>query len=103
MSALVEFSMSPLDKGISLSKYVARTLDIVDRSGLPYRLTPMGTILEGDFEACMQVITKCYHRMSEDCDRISCSIKIDDRKGADGRLDAKIASVERQLQRKLKT
>jgi len=32
---LLEFSMSPLDKGDSLSQYVARSLDIVDKSGLP--------------------------------------------------------------------
>jgi len=37
---LLEFSMSPLDKGVSLSPYVARSLDIIDKSGLPYQLTP---------------------------------------------------------------
>ena len=30
---LLEFSMSPLDKGESLSEYVARSLDIIDKSG----------------------------------------------------------------------
>ena len=40
--------MSPLDKGESLSQYVARSLDIIDKSGLPYQLTPMGTIIEGE-------------------------------------------------------
>ena len=45
---LLEFSMTPLDKGESVSAYVARSLDIVDRSGLPYQLTPMGTIVEGE-------------------------------------------------------
>jgi len=36
---LVEFSMSPFDKGESLSPYVARILDIIDKSGVTYRLT----------------------------------------------------------------
>jgi len=44
--ALLDFSMSPLAKGESVSAYVARSLDIVDKSGLPYQLTPMGTIIE---------------------------------------------------------
>ena len=44
---LLEFSMSPFAKGESLSPYVARSLDIIDKSGLPYQLTPMGTIIEG--------------------------------------------------------
>ncbi len=103
MSTLMEFSMSPLDKGASLSEYVARSLDIIDRSGLSYRLTAMGTILEGEFEDCLRVIEQCYQRMRQDCDRISCSIKIDYRQGADGRLERKIESVERRLQRKLRT
>ena len=47
---LLEFSMFPLDKGESLSPYVARCLEIVDRSGLDYRCHAMGTTLEGDFE-----------------------------------------------------
>lgn len=34
---LLEFSMFPLDKGESLSQYVARSLDIIDASGLDYR------------------------------------------------------------------
>ena len=102
MSVLLEFSMSPLDKGVSLSAYVARSLDIIDRSGLPYRVTAMGTILEGEWDDCMNVVTACYERMAQDCSRISCTIKIDARQGSPGRLDAKLASVEKKLGRPLK-
>ena len=31
---LLEFSMSPLGKGESVGRYVARSLDIIDRSGV---------------------------------------------------------------------
>lgn len=30
---LLEFSMSPFDKGASVSEYVARSLDIIGKSG----------------------------------------------------------------------
>jgi len=43
---LLEFSMSPIGKGESLSPYVARVLNVVDKSGVSYKLTSMGTILE---------------------------------------------------------
>jgi len=33
---LLEFSMAPSTKGESMSPYVARILDIIDTSGLPY-------------------------------------------------------------------
>ena len=103
MSVLAEFSMTPLDKGESVSEYVARSLEIVADSGLPYRFGPMGTCLEGDWDQVMGVISKCYQRMSADCKRISVSIKIDARAGHDGRLDAKIKKVEQTLGRQLDT
>lgn len=101
MSVLVEFSMSPMDKGPSVSKYVARSLEIIADSGVPYRLGPMGTCLEGDWNDVMGVIEKCYRRMSADCERITCSIKIDARNGAEGRLASKTQSIEKILGRKL--
>jgi uncharacterized protein (TIGR00106 family) len=100
---LLEFSMSPLGKGESVGKYVARSLDIIDKSGVPYRLNPMGTVLEGDWDDVMAVVKHCYLRMKKDCNRISCTIKIDYRKGHKGRLSGKVTSVERRLKRKIKT
>jgi len=100
---LLEFSMSPLGKGESVGQYVARSLEIVDESGLDYRLNPMGTVLEGDWDDVFGVVKQCYERMRKDCNRISCSIKVDYRKGAKGRLSGKVMSVEKRLGRKLKT
>lgn len=100
---LLEFSMSPLDKGVSLSPYVARSLDIIDKSGLPYQLTPMGTIVEGEWDEVMALVTACYKRMSEDCERISTSMRIDYRAGKSGRLKSKIRSIEGKLGRTLST
>jgi uncharacterized protein (TIGR00106 family) len=100
---LLEFSMSPLGKGESVGKYVARSLDIVDKSGVEYRLNPMGTVLEGEWDDVLRVVTRCYQRMKRNCGRISCSIKIDYRKGHSGRLSSKVASVEKRLKRKVRT
>jgi len=99
---LLEFSMSPLGKGESVGKYVARSLDIIDKSGVPYRLNPMGTVLEGEWEQVFGVVQKCYQRMKKNCNRISCTIKVDFRKGHAGRLESKVASIEKKLKRKIK-
>jgi uncharacterized protein (TIGR00106 family) len=98
---LAEFSMYPLDKGESLSPFVARSLDIIDRSGLPYRCNSMGTVVEGEFDQVMEVIKQCFQAMIADCNRVECSIKLDYRKGRTNRLDGKIASVEAVLRRKI--
>jgi len=100
---LLEFSMSPLGKGESVSKYVSRSLDIIDKSGVDYQLNPMGTVLEGEWDDVMGVVKQCYERMKKDCPRISCVMKVDYRKGHKGRLAGKVASVEKKLKRKLKT
>ena len=100
---LLEFSMSPMDKGESVSAYVSRSLEIVSDSGVDYRLNPMGTVLEGEWEEVMSVVKKCYETMRSDCKRITCSVKIDYREGKCGRLESKVASVENKLGKKLKT
>jgi len=103
MSVLLEFSMSPLGKGESVGRYVAHSLKIVDASGISYRLNPMGTVIEGSWDEVMGVVKRCYSAMAKDCGRISCSIKIDARKGKPGRLDAKVKSVEKRLGKRLRT
>lgn len=99
---LLEFSMSPLDKGESLSQYVAGSLKIIHESGVPYRINPMGTVLEGEWDEVMGVVKSCFDKMKEECGRISISVKVDYRKGRTGRLEAKIDSVEKKLGIRLK-
>ena len=100
---IAEFSVSPTGKGASVSEYVARCLDLVDRSGLAYRLNPMGTVVEGPFDEVMALIAKCHRAVAADCERVSTVIKIDDRKGAQHQIEEKVAKVERLVGRKLRT
>src|ERR1700710_472656 len=99
---LAEISIWPMDKGESVGKYVARVLDLIDRSGLPYKLGPLGTCVEGDWDAVMGVIKQCYEALAADCNRITCTVKIDYRKDRKDMLNSKVASVERALGRDLK-
>jgi uncharacterized protein (TIGR00106 family) len=100
---LAEFSLTPLDKGASVSPWVSRSLDAIDRSGLPYRLGPMGTCVEGEWNEVMALLKTCFERMATDCERISISFKGDWRRGRSGAISAKIERVESTLGRKLKT
>ena len=98
---LLEFSMSPLDKGESLSPYVARILSVIDNSGVDFRLTPMGTILEGEYEPVMNVVQQCFYELQKDCNRISVALKIDYRAGQDSRLQSKVQKIESLLNKQL--
>jgi uncharacterized protein (TIGR00106 family) len=98
---LAEFTIFPIGKDVSLSKYVSRSLEIIDKSGLPYRINPMGTVVEGEWDEVMELIKKCHLAILEDTDRVSTAIKIDDRKGVKNALDRKIKSVEEKVGREL--
>jgi uncharacterized protein (TIGR00106 family) len=99
---LAELSIWPMDKGESVGQYVARALDVIDRSGLPYKLGPLGTCIEGEWEQVMAVVQKCYEALAVDCNRVTCTLKMDWRKGPAGRLESKVASVEQKAGRALR-
>lgn len=52
---LVELSINPLGTGTHLSHDLGEILKLIDDSGIPYRLTPLGTCIEGEWET-MRVI-----------------------------------------------
>ena len=99
---LLEFSVSPLGVGESVSPYVARCLELVEASGLDYRLHAMGTIVEGELPAVLDLMQRCIEAVAVDCERVTCSAKIDYRRGHRGRLDAKVRSVEKLLGKSLR-
>ncbi|MCS7232454.1 MAG: MTH1187 family thiamine-binding protein, partial [Elusimicrobiota bacterium] len=94
---LVQFSFTPIGVGVSLSKYIAKAIKIVDESGLPYKLHAMGTIVEGQWDEVMSLIKKCRDALMEDLERLLIEIKIDDRKGVTDTIEAKVKSVEEKL------
>ena len=93
MSTLIDFSIFPVDKGESVSPYVARVLTIIRGSGLQYKVGPMGTAIEGEWEEIMSIVSRCFKELKKDCHRIYISIKIDYRKEGSNRIVSKVKSV----------
>ncbi len=99
---IVQFKVVPIGEGESLSRFVAECVSIVEKSGLRYQLTPMSTIVEGEYAEVMNVIKSCHDQMLELSDRVSMSIEIDDRKGHSDAMTAKVRSVEEKLAKRKK-
>lgn len=99
---LVEFSIVPIGVGSSIGDQLAEVLNIVDMSGLPYKVNPMGTVVEGEWEEIMKLIKKCHRAVMKKSERALTTISIDDRKGTSNRLEAKVKSIERRLGKSLK-
>lgn len=99
---LVQFSIFPVGKGEELAKSVAKIIDIIDKSRLPYQTTAMSTIVEGSWEEVFGLIKKCHGTMRKEHSRVYLVITCDDRKGAKKRLEGKVNDVEKILKRKIK-
>ena len=99
--AVVEISIVPLGTGsTSLSPYVAACEKVLrENSGdLKYELTAMGTILEGDLDQIMSLVRRLHEvPFDRGAQRVSTSIKIDDRRDRQGTIEQKVKSVEEKL------
>lgn len=86
----------------ALSKDVARVIDIIDRSGIEYQLTSMGTIVEGEPDAVWALIRQCHEKMRTLSPRVSTHITIDDRENEKGAMQSKVKDIEKHLHRELR-
>jgi len=105
MSVLLEFSMFPTSPdgrdGASVSAQVSKVIDAIDKSGVAYQLTPMGTIIETNtMREALDIIELAYEQLN-DCQRVYSSLKFDIRKNTKNRLKTKIDSVEKHIGREI--
>jgi uncharacterized protein (TIGR00106 family) len=97
---LAWFSIAPDDGSGSYSHHVAAALEVLEESGLSYRLGAMGTEVEGPRDAVFAVLARCQATLAArpGVRRIATVIKIDDRIGVDGgEMERKVEAVRHQL------
>ncbi|PLX10929.1 MAG: hypothetical protein C0597_15955 [Marinilabiliales bacterium] len=99
MSVLLEFAMFPTDKtGDSASESVSKIIDMINNSGVNYKLTAMGTIVETEtLEEALDIVNKSYKVLESFSKRVYSSIKLDIRKEKSNRLHQKIESIESKI------
>ncbi|MBM4136713.1 MAG: MTH1187 family thiamine-binding protein [Nitrospira sp.] len=99
---LAEFSIVPIGVGSSIGDQLAEVLKIVDASGLPYKVNPMGTVVEGEWDEIIKLIKRCHKTVMKSGERALTSISIDDRKGKPNRIEEKVKSIEKRIGKSLK-
>lgn len=97
--AIVEVTITPLGTQTpSVSYYVAEVHKVLEKENLKHQLTPMGTIIEGDLKTILDVIQKMHEvPFTKGAQRVSTSIKIDDRRDKKASIEQKMQSVEEKL------
>ena len=97
--ALMEINVSPLGTGsTSVGKFVVNMQRLLAGQGLPYELTDMGTIIEGDIDQLL-ALAKALHEstFSNGAKRVYTVIKIDDRRDKEVHLGQKTVSIKQRL------
>lgn len=102
---LAELEIVPIGtKSPSLSSLLAEVAKLIDQSGLDYRVGPMGTVVEGDWDRIMVLAKQCHEAILKSADRVMTTIRIDDRKDkpGQGRITQKVQSLEAKAGKPLK-
>ena len=98
--AMVEVSVVPVGTGTpSVSKYVAKAVQILQaEKDIKYELTAMGTIIEGDLERLLSLVSR-MHQSALDAGamRVVTTVKIDERRDKPSSMSGKVAAVKREL------
>jgi len=95
---IVEISFVPVGVGTSLSRYIAKVINNIEKSGLKYQLTPMGTIVEGEWNEISNLIDYSHNLIFEmGIERIITNIRIDYRLDKKSSMQDKIDSVKKKM------
>ena len=87
----------PSGEADSVSAAVADAVRVVRASGLPNHTDAMFTTIEGDWDACMDVVRRAVEAVAPYGTRISLVLKADIRPGRSGELQGKVDRVEALL------
>jgi uncharacterized protein (TIGR00106 family) len=99
--AVAFLTITPLGTATpSVSNYVAGVERILAETGLTHQLTAMGTIIEGEVDELLAVVRRMHeHPFTMGAQRVSTSLRIDDRRDKEHTIAGKMRSVEEKLRR----
>lgn len=98
--AVVEVVIIPIGTSSpSLSDYVAGCVKVLQEAdGINYKLTSMGTIIEGELDRVLDVVRRMHEvPFDRGIGRVVTTIRIDDRRDKTITMDGKVAAVESKL------
>ncbi len=64
---------------------------------MKHLLTPMGSVIEGDWDDIMALVDRIFKTFLSEFERLGITLKIDYRRSKKDRIKGKVASVEEKL------
>ena len=96
MFVSIDLCIVPIGVGISLSPYIAKCQEVLERTGLDYELGPNGTAIEGEWEEVFECVRACHCAVHElGALRIYTSVKINTRTDKKQSFSEKVQSPQK--------
>ena len=97
--ALLQLTIIPLGTDTtSVGEYVADVQKALENENVAFKLTDMGTLLEGDIQTLLQAVSQIYELpFNRGAQRVVTQMVIDDRRDKDIAIGDKTAAVQKRL------
>lgn len=76
MSAIMEFSILPLDKTMAISHCIARVVALIRESGLPCTFGPISGSVEGEWDELMALAGRCFHLCAQESRHLHINMRV---------------------------
>ncbi len=97
MNTLVAVAIAPVGVGEELSKEVAKVIQVIRQSGLPYHTSSMFTEIEGSWDEVMEVVKQATFVLAEQGIRTEVVLKADIRPGYQDMMASKVEKIDKLL------
>jgi len=97
-NVICELVVVTYDMGPGLSPFVAQVIKLIrEDEKVTNMLTPMGTILEGEWKDVIALVERIFTRFAPECERLGITLRVDYRRSKTGRIKGKVQAVEEKL------
>ena len=94
MKVIVDFTIIPIGVGISVSSYITKCIDIIEKSGLAFELHANGTNIEGEWNRVFAAVKACHEELHNmGTPRVHTELRIGTRIDKDQSMQDKLDSV----------
>ena len=83
---VAELRVTPVGAHVPFVRLIADLLPILAESPLQYELHAMGTTVEGEMDAILDLVRRCHQELRNHAERVLIELSIDDRAGTEGEL-----------------
>jgi uncharacterized protein (TIGR00106 family) len=83
---LAELRVTPVGSKTSFARLIADLLPILAESPLQYQVHAMGTSIEGDLTAILDLVRRFHQEARKHADRVLIELALDDRTSAEGEM-----------------